>query len=1359
MSKSVYNSSGCGKTGCASKSLLNIDGVSSTAATSISQFISGSNQNNSGGGGNPTTGNDCICDDLLVNNNLTVLGSAGINTIETNSISIKGGAMTLTDNVISSNTNIILNPNNPSGTCNGEVTVQDNLTVEGCYTHLCTAEFWTLDPVPTIGYCGIDPPLDNDDRGIEFRYADINDITPPLTQRRGFLGYDKDRDRFVFWNDSVVDGGISGLDQNYERIPTNPNPNGVEADILYTYKITNPDYSNSPLVLAGLSKFNVIIEATDEFNTMSVDQLHNVTQNLQYNVGLKEIHHIATGLGNAAIYRVDINPTNVDPNTSCNYIEMTDNPSRSHGGILGKGTFLYNSTKIELNTKYCGSGGVIDILSDGLLTMTSNNNINIISNDNVNVAGDSIVLTAGNGPIQLLNTNGFINKTLCSVLDQIGVYIQSNDPVPLNSIGLDSIKNIFLDADDSVYICSAGTPGIEMMTNGLGNLTVNSNNLIDLNSVNSTTIDASDTTNGNITITSNGVNGVKLLSNSVTTGIIEIESNGSQVLALTSGINDVGIYIHSDLSHDIAVVSSEDIMIDAQDKIFLDTTINANGFGYIQSISRGWIDDTTINSAAVDSVTFASIPVGTRTYELGTRIQSSNNHDVYVNAKSTITGEGTFIVNPGIEFQVQPLLGISFTPINPGRIPETTTYFSEYESAYSLFGILSRTQGLRTRWAEPYTGIVTDLGTIFGNEKLYLLSDVDGTNGTAWDGWFSVFKGNSGHLVTPIQDVRLEADGLHIDMDVFITGDLDADSPNNNVCANGIIIQETLVNTCYTTNNVNIGALEEARVMYLDPTVNQVHYSTGYTGPGVFNLAYDGANMYWTPPGGGPSTTTLQQAYDNDAAGPAQILLDNIRNQVRIRESIGYGATDILFDVVSSGADPYFRIRNSTTVPYDARIVMGNNAGLSVEVEIDYGTFAINSSAAPNASIFRVTDNTAAATDVFRVTENPTVTNAHVHIRSGTSTADVPILRVRDDTTLDLFRVFESPSDAFENTVRILPRSGTNKSGFEIRDNADTNRVFMVTPNATAGVASTVRINQFNAGADGDIFYVNSRGGTGLFEIIESPSGTPTDGGPSIKVRPTDGTTGARSMSFYDSTNVQKVWVTPNNAKVMHIDGDVTITGTIDPNGVVFEGINDISPLNPSDPGIGNGTVYVRRNNNFGSNLPLTSLTYIENDNIVTAPVERPIVIYDDSSTVGGYYAQPIIESVSVFSTTYGNRVKAVPVTISSAGHIENATTISMGVMEITLAVLPISINPITDPEYIICNGLFGILDLPSALTVEGRRYTIINKAVGPVTIISSSTIINASTAGSAIVILQDTTAVYVAVDTSSFGDTWVRIV
>src|SRR5690606_12217674 len=155
----------------------------------LEDFINQANKQQSlagdAAGGNTTTvGDQQILNDLVLYNSLRVYGPTILNTVQ--AVSLDLGTFHIAGNTISSSTTIILNPT-VTGLCDTEVIIRENLTVEGCYTHLCTTDTHIADPTPILGECAGVVTNDTWDRGWIFGYMDGVDT------RHGFMGWDRDR--------------------------------------------------------------------------------------------------------------------------------------------------------------------------------------------------------------------------------------------------------------------------------------------------------------------------------------------------------------------------------------------------------------------------------------------------------------------------------------------------------------------------------------------------------------------------------------------------------------------------------------------------------------------------------------------------------------------------------------------------------------------------------------------------------------------------------------------------------------------------------------------------------------------------------------------------------------------------------------------------------------------------------------------------------------------------------------------------------------------------------------------------------------------------------------------------------------
>ncbi|QKF94005.1 hypothetical protein QKU48_gp0547 [Fadolivirus algeromassiliense] len=1105
MSKSLQNNNlSCSKC-CASKSLQNT-ALSSGVITSqtLADFIAKTTQSTS----QPRVLlEDGIIDNLTINNLLKVLGSAEINTIITNSLTIGAGALVF-DNTgtITGSGNITLSPNNPSE-CEGEVTITSNLTVNGCYTNLCTTDLYIKDSVPTLGICNsIDEPVDNnDDLGFELKYI----VPSSTTNYTGFFGFDKNRmnaygPRWVFWYDTVKNINVSddSTDQNFYRNSSGTLANGVEADILYTYLIKNPDNPEAPSNLLGNDKNDIKIQALSGYiYTESSNQLHEITNNLSYEVGLTELHTIGTaGGGNDGRFKV------IDNDNTCNLIELSN---RVDGN--GKGLFLYHMTNVDIKT--CDTNGNVSItsgasgcvnispilcvdkikgLTGSTITITSDiqicdsptsktlkvdniyecltnmsigtvsgtRDVNMISTRDINMdATRNLTIDTTNGYIQTIS-KGFQakNYTLSNItplISNVGTLIESDNGRDINlnsnagSILLYSTTGKTRIDSDEVYIwggsnvdiktfdssgpinietsgttspifitTNAATSDIKLETITSGDISLISVDDIILTAIGSTidmdsaiytldvTTSATITANtglitlqtilsGDITITSasdilataSGISGIRIASlNSAPTAFLELESRGSRNIALVNGITDVGIYLHTLNNHDIALQSSEDIEIQGNNIIFLDTLLLGPKSGYIQSSSRGYYDD------------IVNAPFNGTNYEIGTIIRSLNNHDIYINAKSTLTGDGTFVVNPGVEFKVQPVTISSQIPINPGRIPQTTIYFSGPDQVPPGGPVISPppTIGLRTRWRSG-SGI---------DEKLYVLSDVDRPGAVAfpipYDGWVSVYKGNSGHLIEPTSTMIITGTTVTINGSLIAPG-------INDICASGLVFDsDDVVGTgtykCYDTDKTQIiSPLDNFRMIYLSAVTDQIRIGDNYTGPGDMYLNCDGISVQWRtlPP---PPAFTLQTIYNNEVATPADIVLNNVIQQVRISHDGAYSNGNVIFEAVDNSAtpNPYFQIVKASAT--SGTITIGNNTAPKLEVNttIDNGTLKIVNVNTGGTNALDIENNTGTSMVTVKTVSGDSPT---MFIRPTNTTAGILALEIEDGSGNTIFTV------------------------------------------------------------------------------------------------------------------------------------------------------------------------------------------------------------------------------------------------------------------------------------------------------------------------------------------------------------------
>lgn len=1232
MSKSIYNTFDCSsKAGCASKSLLYINNASSSTS-SVSQFIT-TQTSSGGGGGGGGGGITGTIDNLTITGNLTVEGTANINKTITNNLTV---TQTLTTSVIESVGNLVLQPTNPTP-CTGFVQINDNLQVNGCFTELCTTDTYILDPVPTLNSCNNGALLVDDDNDIGFQFPYI--VPNTSSQNTGFFGFDRMRfptvgPRFAFWYNTTQ---VNPPNQEYQRFGTLAN--GVDIDTLYTYLIKNPDDPNAPASIpGGHLKIDIGIDTSNNLNVA-------VTNQELHDVGSYELHSVGTLNSTQAGFRV------ADVNQACNYIELGKSTIIGFEANVTGNDGIYLSHVSLINIRACTSGVVrlgpqvgttngsfvnfIDDVSiqagNRLLTNTINekstnltiqtvasgHNIDItsINQNNITSANQTLITAtnAANGTIEL-ESNGFQNLA----------YTRSNGGIENFDTG------IFLHTNNNhSIVLDAQTSGNILLYSQTGSINTDASQSYfwagDLMSImtynnNSSVNVGTDGTSANVNIETSGTtSNINLLTNS-TGNILETTTNGNIILSANP-------------------------------------VTNAGGGGNLVEVSPGLLFNNT---------------------------NISGNPSTGTNRQRTI-----WFDNIGGNFT-------NFKTYYPNDSIDYAFVLSASENVSGVAGQLALYHDA-TGWSIAASGITASGGSLFGIVDINMSGNINGTNNINMTGNINGVDNitMSGNLSVDniimtgnINGVTISAGSLSGVNNITMSGNLNltagtitGTNVNNDLAASGLIFQAAGGGPNYfyqDDTTIPIANTDQFRIMYLNGT------GAGSIGliaePTIAStsLSYNGTSVVWAAP---PATTAnLQDIYNNSTTPPnATITLNNtsINNQLTITHLAGYPVRTV-FEVTNNSGNPYFR--TSKVDATDGTILIGNNPNLAIPVNIAYGTLNLQSSqttadnfimqvidnnstnifqinenptvgtgtviinAANNSNdvpILKVLDNN--GTSVFEVLENATTTLATVLMKSANNTANVPILRVQDNNTNDIFQVYENPGTT-DRFVLISASTNTNDvSVLEVRDNT-TNSILNVNSNPTT--TPYVQIQAVNV-TNTNILSVLNSSAVDLFQIVNNPA-IGTD--PTIIIQPQDATLGDIALAIQNNGSVNMITFTPNQAKIANFAGDVTITGTIDPIGVNFTGLINSTTLNPVVPNIGDGTIYVRTAENSGTPLlPFSSLTFIESSTSIVSTVERPVMIYDDTTTTGGYYSQPIVGSIPIFSNVYGNRLQSSSITLSSA--------------------------------------------------------------------------------------------------------------
>ena len=649
MSKSLQNSlvKGC----CKSKSLLNFDGaggVTAAAGTTITQFINnaqiGDNVNPPINGGpsltvpDPLVLNEITAEVLLRANTQFIAQLARIGTLD-----ISEGDIVIDSNIIrSENSNIVLQPVGlTEDTIN--VTIDRNLIVLGTYTRLCTQEVRMKDHVPTIGW--IDDadngditaePLDIDDRGIEFDWV-LETMPGVFRKQVGFIGYDKDEDRFVMWKNAVAI-----TDKNFERIG-NIN-NRFDIHEIHTSIIAGDNFTDPP----GLPDFDLTITTPEDINMFSSTENHDAIV-VDYEVDNTEIHTIDTNGSGFGRFIVETFTDSVD-----NRIELNYDFSGANEPFLD----LKSSHEINIETSAAGGDG-IDIISASEANLLATDQITIDS------SSDSVVIEAA--ITNILRTGGGSSSV--------------NPTVGVGDIHIDSTDEIFLSSDGSFTIETAATTGlieaatcVEIMPRlavpiiadsclGGGAISFESDICIEdtqrlqVELIEQKTTDITITSTGNVNVTTTGGAG----SNIELTSSDNITITAADILTLTDGpdsivLNDAGDTITITAGTLLTLTDGSDSIIlnDAGDTI----TITA---GMLLTLTDGtntitlndMTDDITITAGdmitttSLGDTTIESIGIGG-----AVRLQTTSTSTSFVlvddsTENITIDAEDDVIINTG----------------------------------------------------------------------------------------------------------------------------------------------------------------------------------------------------------------------------------------------------------------------------------------------------------------------------------------------------------------------------------------------------------------------------------------------------------------------------------------------------------------------------------------------------------------------------------------------------------------------------------------------------------------------------------------------------------------------------------------
>lgn len=461
MSKSLQGIfSGKGKGCCASKSLQGIDAVGALTDfdnDSITNFIANintqqGNQISIGGGGAGDIPDPLVLDSITANVILRALNEFIANTARVALLDVGEGSIVIENNtIISEDQGILVNPG-PGKTLTliSPSNSSADLNINGDIVNINTVEL-RIDPkVPVFGAIEgellVAPATDDDcDRGFEFNYPE--EIAPgSFVKNKGFVGWDKSRDRFVFWRRAkLVDETMQEM-QEYDRASITQV--GAEIDILYTNIIASEDITgsgNEDLFIrvgpGGADQLTINAGGIDKniIGTIDIDTF-------------REEHRFNANFGNTTGYWI---------------IEDGTNTTDSRIEFDSSSIDIKHEDKILLETVNSGINTEIRLNSGDDIFLEAINEINLESStsDILMTAADNIVNSTIIGYFEV-NSNdggGLPNNFVSSSGD---IYLNASNDINIDSGNIITLKHdtglyVKIDSNLRVGIINSCDPGVD----------------------------------------------------------------------------------------------------------------------------------------------------------------------------------------------------------------------------------------------------------------------------------------------------------------------------------------------------------------------------------------------------------------------------------------------------------------------------------------------------------------------------------------------------------------------------------------------------------------------------------------------------------------------------------------------------------------------------------------------------------------------------------------------------------------------------------------------------------------------------------------------------------------------------------
>jgi len=1244
MSKSFLNLNASGKKCCQSKNMKGRSASSSGGVTTIQQFIN--NVQNAApvipiDPTDPNLPSDATFVNLTVTNNLTSLLNLIANNITGSNLNIDGGSLVLDNNSISSSGDIILNPNNfidpVTGEETGSVRIENNLTVQGTFTRMCVNHITMRDPVPIIGFCD-DPNIpdsieisdNNNDLGFQFVYA--RSITPPTPTRfDGFFGYDKDRGRFVFWENSLINPGIFGTDQNYYRNPSSLTPNKLDTEFIYTYLITTADDPNSPSVLNGVyQKNDISIEAlTGEIFTRSNDQTHDISNNLNYNVLDTEIHTIGNNILDPGRFIVrDVN------NPSCNVIDLDSK-------TINKRLLLSNENKIEITTECGTSSSDINITSAGDTNITSLNETNISSTSGINVINQENDLLIQSGS-NSLNRNGHMHIVSESSSESANIYtwipagrtiIASSNGIILDG-GLNSADFVKIKPKLQVDMIEGCPPNTVVEFDS--NICVNSSFKIETNTINQkssniiieNTLPSSAsgnivlrTSNGNINFIANGLNKTITVNPGITFTNTEISNPSTSSPART-------IYYNTSPSEDRFRIDEDPILVLPNSQI---VNVSSNAIAIFQNGANSEEHKIIPTNVEIINSNDLCVPgilevdtINEKTSSI--TIETTTNGDINLIANGS---NKTITINPGMTF-------VNTETLNPSTFSSERTIYYNTSSSEDRFRI--------------------------DEDPILVLPNSEITNVSSNS--IAIFQNGANSEEHKIIPTNVEIINSN---DLCIPGKLEVDTINEKT--NNITIRTT------TNGNINLIANGSNRTIIMDPGITfinteTVNPSTSSSERTIYYNTLSSEDRFRIDED--PILVLPNSEITNVSSNSIAIFQNGANSEehkiiptnVEIINSNDLCVPGILqVDIINEKTSGI--IIETTTNGNIELIANGPNRTILMDPGVTFvNTESVNpSTSSPERTIYY---NTLSSEDRFRIDEDPILvlpnseitnvsTNAIAIFQNGTNSEEHKIIptnvEIINSNNLCIPGILEVDT-INEKTSNITIRTTAN-GNINLISNGP-NRTVTIDPGVT--FINTETVNPSTSSPDRTIYY-NTLSSEGRFRIDEDP----------ILVLPNSEITNVSSNSiaiFQNGTNSEEHKIIPTNIEIVN-SNDLCIPGILQVDTINEKTING----NISITNVGTGSIIFNPSTEVCVNGKLKAIdatNEVSSDRLIfgttiyqintPAPVSPGGVLYYDGSNIIG--VTDVASSGEVL--TYDG-VNVIWDSVSSTFHdtYENGTTTS----------------------------------------------------------------------------------------------------